>query len=187
MTGQLMGTAMGSATPASHMAELTPPPSSRDHGESPPGDTDGCDTSPPAVRNKALEPLSSGIHYVKRVSPKALRRRAIRREARKRLGGRCVLCSATENLEFDHRDPFTRTDQEYEWDGSWAKMEAELPLLQLLCNPCHIEKSRIDRFLKTGTPLYAQCGTTTGYYSRGCRCPECTEAMRRYSRSKKTL
>jgi hypothetical protein len=65
-------------------------------------------------------------------------------------------------------------------------MEFELPLLQLLCNPCHIEKSRDDRVLKqSGTRTHWEHGTLTGYYHIGCRCPECMDAMRVYDKARK--
>jgi len=62
----------------------------------------------------------------------------------KMLGGRCVECGATERLEFDHIDPrskrFEIADKLAQY--AWPHIMVELAKCQLLCNTCHIAKSR---------------------------------------------
>ncbi len=63
-----------------------------------------------------------------------------------KLGGKCVRCEATENLEFDHIDPKTKVmtvarassrSEEFFW--------AEVAKCQLLCMGHHLIKSGEDR------------------------------------------
>lgn len=63
------------------------------------------------------------------------------------LGGECVNCGEKESLEFDHIDPKTK---EYSIakilsGGSAEKVASEMAKCQLLCNPCHKEKTRADK------------------------------------------
>jgi hypothetical protein len=62
-----------------------------------------------------------------------------------KLGGKCVECGCTETLEFDHIDPPTKS---FNISTGYHKpkevLEEELSKCQLLCNKCHIEKSRKD-------------------------------------------
>ena len=61
------------------------------------------------------------------------------------LGGKCVRCSSTDFLEFDHIDPSTKImtiarassrNEIFFWE--------EVNKCQLLCVPCHLEKSAED-------------------------------------------
>jgi hypothetical protein len=62
-----------------------------------------------------------------------------------KLGGKCVECGCTETLEFDHIDPSTKS---FNISAGYHKpkevLEEELSKCQLLCNKCHIEKSKKD-------------------------------------------
>ena len=62
------------------------------------------------------------------------------------LGGRCVECSATDRLQFDHIDPrsksFKIADKIAQY--AWPRIMAEIAKCQLLCFDCHVEKSKID-------------------------------------------
>jgi hypothetical protein len=62
-----------------------------------------------------------------------------------KLGGKCVECGCTETLEFDHIDPSTKS---FNISAGYHKpkevLEEELEKCQLLCNKCHIEKSKKD-------------------------------------------
>jgi len=62
-----------------------------------------------------------------------------------KLGGKCVECGCTETLEFDHIDPSTKS---FNISSGYHKpkevLEEELSKCQLLCNKCHIEKSKKD-------------------------------------------
>src|SRR5262245_50746997 len=62
------------------------------------------------------------------------------------LGGCCVRCGATEDLEFDHVDPSAKSFNICsDLTRAWADLIAEAMKTQLLCRPCHIEKGREDR------------------------------------------
>ncbi len=61
-------------------------------------------------------------------------------EMRDKLGNKCVKCGTTKNLEFDHIDPKTKCFNVNPQD-SWEKTLPELYKCQLLCKPCHLEKT----------------------------------------------
>lgn len=58
--------------------------------------------------------------------------------ARERLGGQCVRCGATENLDFDHIVPGSRTRKISE-ATNWTldRFLTEVDKCQLLCHPSH--------------------------------------------------
>ena len=62
-----------------------------------------------------------------------------------KLGGKCVECGCTESLEFDHIDPSTKS---FNIAAGYTKPKKvlleEVAKCQLLCNKCHIEKSKKD-------------------------------------------
>lgn len=59
------------------------------------------------------------------------------------LGGCCVHCGTTESLEFDHIDPATKSfDISRRPLSPWKSLVREAQKCQLLCRPCHIERSR---------------------------------------------
>ena len=62
-----------------------------------------------------------------------------------KLGGKCVECGCTEALEFDHIDPSTKS---FNIAAGYTKPKevllAEVAKCQLLCNKCHIEKTKKD-------------------------------------------
>lgn len=104
-------------------------------------------------------------------------RRYVRRreEAIVLLGGRCVVCGAEENLEFDHINPeekdFTIGSGSSFSDERWNK---EISKCQLLCNTCHMDKHR----------SLHPCGTAQRYWA-GCRCSECRAANAAHGREYK--
>lgn len=70
-----------------------------------------------------------------------------RRKAIDQLGGECVHCDSTVDLEFDHIDPSTKS---FAIGGrlagvSEAKLQQELAKCQLLCDDCHISKTRENK------------------------------------------
>jgi len=62
-----------------------------------------------------------------------------------KLGGKCVECGCTESLEFDHIDPSTKS---FNIAAGYTKPKEvlleEVAKCQLLCNKCHIEKTKKD-------------------------------------------
>ena len=58
------------------------------------------------------------------------------------LGGKCVVCGTTHNLEFDH---IKREGKKYEISSrvsnNFDNIKEELDKCQLLCAPCHLDKT----------------------------------------------
>lgn len=94
---------------------------------------------------------------------------ARRAKALEMLGGKCVKCEATEDLELDHIDPATKFTHRI-FSYSWAKIEAELKKCQLLCAPCHFEKTLA--FISTAGGTWA---TRKNHHKKGCGCRSCRE------------
>lgn len=93
---------------------------------------------------------------------------ARRQEAIENLGGKCVACGTTENLELDHIDPSTKSFPISKlWSISKAKFLEELAKCQLLCNSCHIIKSKQDN----KKPITH--GKYWATYKHKCICEEC--------------
>lgn len=100
------------------------------------------------------------------------------------LGGKCVVCGTTENLQFDHIDPSTKTiDIGKLLNVSKAKSLAELKLCQLLCKTHHIEKGQREG--DQGQVPHG--GGMTG--KKNCRCELCAplkaEWQRNYRKTRK--
>src|SRR6266404_5080434 len=85
--------------------------------------------------------------------------------ARERLGGRCVRCGSTENLDFDHIVPgskIRKISESTNW--SLVRFLAEVDKCQLLCRSCHRKKTGETR--EDGSVEHG--GGKTG--KRNCRC-----------------
>lgn len=52
----------------------------------------------------------------------------------------CVVCGSTDNLELDHLDPTQKVSHKI-WSWSEQRRLVELVKCQVLCRPCHAEKS----------------------------------------------
>jgi hypothetical protein len=72
------------------------------------------------------------------------RRYADRRAAAvEMLGAKCSKCGSSRKLQFDHSDRKTKTINIADlWRHSWKRILSELKKCQLLCEDCHLEKSR---------------------------------------------
>jgi hypothetical protein len=95
------------------------------------------------------------------------------------LGGKCMRCGSTDDLEFDHVDPGTKL---FEISAEIANLKFstildELSKCQLLCKPCHVLKTLDD---KGQAPARNTHGTVSSY--RYCRCELCKEAKREWAR-----
>jgi len=93
----------------------------------------------------------------------------------------CAKCGSKDSLELDHIDPSQKISHSI-WSWSKVKRDVELEKCQVLCNPCHKEKSELYkselRSIPHGSGLSGK---------RNCKCPECkkrkTEYMKTYRRS----
>ena len=111
-------------------------------------------------------------------------------ERRKRaialLGGKCVRCARTQDLEFDHKDPDSKEFDIFSlWSCAEDRFLDELSKCQLLCEKCHSTKSTLER---GQTPARGTHGTLSAY--RYCHCVLCRAAKSKHSKeyqSKKKL
>lgn len=90
------------------------------------------------------------------------------------LGGRCNNCFGVFSLEFDHIDPMKK---EFEvtslMRGNREKLKKELDKCQLLCTPCHLEKTSRQFYLKVKRKPLVH-GRLNSYVNWGCRCEPCS-------------
>jgi hypothetical protein len=107
-----------------------------------------------------------------------------RRQAMEFLGGACVWCGALEGLEFDHVIAATKDFEISKAIAdcySWARIQVELLKCQLLCRPCHVEKTAQN--MENGQVDHG--GGLSG--KKNCKCIPCkarkAEYMRGYMRS----
>jgi hypothetical protein len=90
------------------------------------------------------------------------------------LGGKCVICGSTNQLEFDHIDPGTKTiDVGKLLSVSKAVRDAEFKKCQLLCKSHHAEKSARESSVGHG-------GGRSG--KKNCSCVPCKERKAQYMR-----
>lgn len=97
-----------------------------------------------------------------------------RAEAIAILGGRCVECGETTNLDVDHIDKRYKTMSVSRMAYvSRERFLAELALCQLLCKPHHIEKTSKEQSVPHG-------GGLTG--KKNCYCTLCAPLKKEYNR-----
>jgi hypothetical protein len=114
----------------------------------------------------------------------AERRKRRRNQLIEMSGGKCVRCSSTADLNFDHKDPKTRSFRlnGKALDGSWEKILEEWAKCQLLCRPCHLQKTKEDGYPAPPNKGKSRDGKDLPEhgcevsYARGCRCEECRQA-----------
>lgn len=128
------------------------------------------------VRYISLMIKSEAAKARRRAYLREYQRRA-RREWRIRmlalLGGKCVVCGTTEDLEFHHVDPASKEfNLSHIWSHRLERQMAELAKCELRCGKHHaVAHRRPD--LPHGT---------WGKYKRGCRCEPCSELKRESGR-----
>lgn len=81
-----------------------------------------------------------------------------RRELIEKLGGKCVICGSTNNLEFDHINSLIKKYNIGKVIKSSSKINNEINNLQLLCHNCHLNKTKnIDFPLKNSNEDNPNC------------------------------
>jgi hypothetical protein len=76
------------------------------------------------------------------------RRTLLKEEARKKLGGKCLWCGTTENLEFDHIDPAQKQFTISSFPCSLEMWWKEVEKCRLLCKVCHKKHSDAEMSAK---------------------------------------
>ena len=93
------------------------------------------------------------------------------------LGGVCVTCGETKNLQFDHKDRKTKSfDVSANWSIAWDRLVIELDKCQVFCERHHLDKSKEYGDHEGGQNRHNECphGTVWGYSGRWkCRCDDC--------------
>lgn len=124
------------------------------------------------------------VHYNEYMKDYMLRRyHKLRAEWISRLGGICVECGTSYNLEFDH---IVAEDKEFDIarilsSHSKAKIEYEMAKCQLLCKECHLEKSLLEGDL----PTVEHGAGVSG--KRNCRCDLCRQKKSEYNRNYRAI
>lgn len=115
------------------------------------------------------------------------RYRARRSYAVAKLGGKCVRCGTTKNLQIDHIDKWLKSFNISQfWSISIERFDAELAKCQLLCRACHKIKSDQEKdwgILGYGPTHHG----TDSMYKKGCRCRECKLAYNKAAREYRAL
>ena len=101
-----------------------------------------------------------------------------RLEAIKLLGGKCVKCESTKDLQFDHIDPTTKSFTIAKQSSiAEYKFWLEIKKCQLLCQECHTKKTLNDLNRVSAKTTH---GTLSSY--RYCKCNLCKAANNLKSR-----
>ncbi len=99
----------------------------------------------------------------------------------KRLGGKCVDCETTADLEFDHdnlelKRMSINTVLSCDWDRH--DIAQELKNVVLRCVPCHKKKTKSEI-------IPAKHGASK--YKNGCRCQICKDGHAEYRRDRRAV
>ncbi len=111
---------------------------------------------------------------MKKHDPEYYRQAKIRQRQRMLnfLGGKCVLCASTDELQVDHIDP---SKKKFSINSRMSLKNpdviAELLNCQILCGSCH-------RLKTSGEQRGFTHGTFYGWVNVGCSCEKCSEAKR---------
>ncbi len=100
-----------------------------------------------------------------------------RQRAIEQLGGKCVDCGSTTELEFDHTVREDKLFDSKRWmNVSLEKFQAEIEKCVLRCAPCHRIRTSEQLGVEHG-------GGISG--KRNCKCEPCRERKREYMRNYK--
>jgi hypothetical protein len=92
------------------------------------------------------------------------------------LGGKCNECGSTNDLHVDHKDHTKKSFSLAKcWSYSWSILIEELKKCQLLCEECHLNKTKSEGSLaktRTTKPRFIH-GSYWTYHKHKCRCEKC--------------
>ena len=93
------------------------------------------------------------------------------------LGGKCVHCGVKEGpWHFDHKNKSKKTMRAADLHSvNDQKFKEEVKALQLLCAPCHKEKTKTSWDYGTNKPKH---GTYWMFRKYKCRCKKCVKAYK---------
>jgi 5-methylcytosine-specific restriction endonuclease McrA len=95
------------------------------------------------------------------------------------MGGTCVICGATQDLEFDHIDPVTKEFSiASKWSAPMSVLAPELVKCQLLCSSCHDNKSDSAKEVAHGQGKSGK---------KNCKCTPCRARKALYMHDYKAL
>lgn len=119
--------------------------------------------------------MAKDKEYMRQYMAKRYKRR--KAAAIEQLGGKCVYCGSTEDLQFDHIDRNTKSFTiARELDSvSEKRLQEELAKCQLLCPPCHEEKTLQDLGRQSAKNTH---GTLSSF--KYCKCSLCKKAKADY-------
>jgi len=94
-----------------------------------------------------------------------------------RLGGKCVRCGTSEGqLHLDHKDASKKTMRASDLHSvNDKRFEEEVKNLQILCDDCHVAKTREAWDYSDRTPRPTH-GSYWMFRKYRCRCPDCVKA-----------
>lgn len=78
------------------------------------------------------------------------------------LNGPCAECGSSDSLQVDHVDPATKLSHRV-WSWAAERREGELAKCQVLCEPCHVAKTREENVVHG----------TASRWDAGCECALC--------------
>jgi hypothetical protein len=114
-------------------------------------------------------------------------RKNLRQNALDYLGGKCIKCGSSEDLEFDHIDPSTKkANISSMLDAPKTLFWEEVRKCQILCHDCHLEKTRIYlKIVNVGKVpankiVNPEHGTERMYSREKCRCVLCKRWKKDY-------
>ena len=113
-----------------------------------------------------------------KISPQLAQYRRRREEFIDLLGGVCVDCGSTHQLEFDHDDRILKSfDVSKSYSKNYEDLKKEILKCKLRCKKCHKRKTQDVDGLK------AEHGKYSMYRHHKCRCELCKEANREQHKS----
>lgn len=111
-----------------------------------------------------------------------------RAEIMDKLGGECALCGTKEDLEVDHINPELKSfGIAKKWSAAPEKLDAELAKCQLLCGPCHRDKTIQEEHWRSNPQCQSRLihGSVWTYKRHKCRCEVCVSSYAKHKETKR--